>query len=130
MIIEEALFSHLSAFAGLTALVGTRIYPMLLPQQATLPAVTFMKVSNPYIRTFGSTIGAQPRFQFSCWATTYLGAKAVADQIKAALDFYAGTMGGGVVVRAGLVENELDDYDPETKRYHVPVDVILWHEGT
>ena len=44
--IEEAIYGALTAHAGLSALVDDRVYPMVLPQDATRPAVTYMRVSG------------------------------------------------------------------------------------
>jgi len=131
MIIEEALYAYLTNYAELTALVGDRIYPVILPQNTTLPAVTFQRISG--IREYsqsGPSGLAHPRFQFSCWAEKYEEAKAVAEQIRLALEGYKGMMGGsdGVRVDAIYVEDDHDIYDPETKEYHVALDAIIWHE--
>ena len=40
MAIEELIFTRLSGFGGLTALVGTRIFPNRMPQDVIFPAVS------------------------------------------------------------------------------------------
>jgi hypothetical protein len=129
MSIETALFGYLSTYAGLTALVGTRVYPLNLPPKPTLPAVTYQKVSGARIRTMGNTnLGGRPRFQLTAWADTYAGAKDVAAQLQAALEGYNGVM-GGVTVRMAEQGNELDDRDPETGRYLTILDFTIIYEG-
>lgn len=121
MTIETDLYSRLSTFAGLVALVGTRSYPLLLPQNPTLPAITFQKISNVREQAHSGDSSLQhPRYQFSCWAETYAEAWAVAEQIRLALQGI--TSAGG-----GFYENAVDLYDPETGWYHVPVDITIWH---
>lgn len=130
MRIDEALFAHLSGNAGVSALVSTRIYPVVLPQGATLPAVTFMEVSAPKIRTMGGRLGGSPRFQITCWATTPSGARGVSDAILDALDHYSGTMGGGggVNVLSSFEDNAQDDYDPEFKKFKRILDYIITYQ--
>lgn len=132
MKIEEALFSYLKSYAGLSALVGTRIYPLVLPQNPTLPAVTYFKVSRAGERTLGgpNPVLKQVRIQFSCWGSTYRSAKDVAEQVMMALQDYTGTMGGtdGVKVLDANPVNERDIYEQNTGIYHIPVDVLMLHE--
>jgi len=130
MNLEEALFAYLKDHAGLKALVGTRIYPLILPQPPTLPAVTYFKVSlvNRRVMASPSDVLKQVRVQFSCWANTYSETKSVAEQVKVALQDFAGQMGGGVQVLDGNIINEQDLYEDDTGIYHVPVDVLIMHE--
>lgn len=130
MNIGEALYAYLKVDVDLSALISTRIYSLTLPQNCTMPAVTYRQISGPRVHTMGSDPGlTHPRFQFSCWGSSYGSAKDVARKLQAALQDYKGTMGGGggVVVQASLLENELDIYDPDTKLYCVPLDFIIWH---
>ncbi|MEW5921568.1 MAG: DUF3168 domain-containing protein [Bacillota bacterium] len=130
MVIEEALYAYLSSHVGLTALVGSRIYPLVMPQGTTLPAVTFSKVSGPRVHAMQHDAGlAYPRFQVSCWGSTYKQAKEVAAQVRAALQDFKGTMGGpgGAEVSGVFLEDETDLYEPNTQIYHVALDFIIWH---
>jgi len=131
MLIEEALFAHLKAHAGLSALIGTRIYPLVLPQNPTLPAITYQKISRVGERAMSSPTPrvARARFQISCWGTSYASVKDVAEQVKAALQDYSGLMGGsgGVQVLDVNVANEQDIYEPDTGIYHLSVDVMIYH---
>jgi len=121
MTIETDVFTRLSTYPGLTALIATRVYPLRLPQNPVLPAVTLFKVSTPREQSHGGDSALQhPRYQFSCWAETYGAAWAVADQVRLALQ---GLAAGGV----GIYDNGVDMYDPETGWYHVAIDITIWH---
>ena len=140
MTLEQAVYAYLSGFAGLTALVGNRIYPRRLPQDANYPAVTYQRISRLPIRTSGTVPATRSRFQFTCWGADVPGvksgydqAKAVAEQVRLALQNYAGLMGGtgGVNVLDATLENEIDIDDGDDTQigtYQVAVDIFLIHE--
>lgn len=122
--IAEDLFSFLSDQGTAAA---SRIYPNVLPQKVTLPAVRYFQVSDPPERTQeGRSALRHPRFQLDCFADTYLEAKGLAQQVAIILDGYRGVMGSGYC-HAGFQEDERDNYDPETGRHWVSVDVVIWH---
>ena len=97
MDIERALRDYLVANV---ALVSGRVYPVHMPQAPTYPCATYTKVSGPRIHAMTEDTGlARPRFQVSCWAydrdnhhTAYSTAKAVAEQVRDALQDYSGNM--------------------------------------
>lgn len=126
--IELAFVTYLSAYAGLQALVGSRIYPQQLPEGVQLPAISYQRVSGPRIRSHsGPSELAHPRYQFNVWGDRYSDAKTVADQLRFALDGFRGTM-GEVSVQAAFVEDDRDDFDTVTQQHRVIVDAILWHQ--
>lgn len=122
----EDLFTFLSD-AGTDA--GGRIYPQQLPQSVTLPACRYFRVSDPKDHTHsGPSALKRPRFQIDCFASDYLDAVMLAGQIETYLDGYKGAM-GSYTVEAALVEDAgKDDYDPETGRHRVSVDVVIWNK--
>lgn len=111
--IEYALRARALAVAGVSSLIGTRAYPAKLPQNPTLPAITFARVSGPRDYTHSGESGlAEGRVQFDCWATTYKGAKALAAALIAALSGYLGTS-ASVEVASVFVIGETDEYTPQ-----------------
>lgn len=95
MEIEEALVAHLFAQSGLTALISDRLYPNEVPQSAAYPAVTYQDISDIKVHTLtGQDSLEQPIKQFTAYASTKAQAKAVANQIKTALQDFQGTMSG------------------------------------
>ncbi len=121
---ESLLYTRLTGHAGLAALVDTRVYPMLLPQGATLPALTYQRIST--VQTYshqGDSGLATVRMQVDCWGATYASAKAVAAQVKAALSGYTSSAIG----RCHLVA-ERDLYDPETGHYRVIIDFMIGYQ--
>lgn len=119
MSIETDIVATLAAGVPL---VASRIYPLLLPQTPTLPAIVYLRVSGPRVQSHdGDSALQHPRFQFSCWAETYAGALAVAEEVRLALQ-------GLTTAGVGIFENMLDLYDAETGWFQVPVDITIWHD--
>lgn len=128
MTLDEAQYAYLSTYPDLVTLIGTRLYPDTLPQEPTLPAVVYERVSTPRLSQHtGVVAGGQVRMQYTVFALTRASARAIAAQLVAALDGYRGTMGGvgGVAVTVIEIPNEIDQHDPETDRYQTMLDAIL-----
>lgn len=115
---ETAIYTRLTTHTGTAALIGTRCYPLLLPQKPTLPAVVYQRISSS--GQIGTTDRRGVRFQFSCWAATYAGAKALATQARSALEGYA-----EATIRMGRVVNEIDDYNEATELQRVILDAFI-----
>jgi hypothetical protein len=130
-VLEEGLVSYLQGYAGLTALISTRMYLARIPETATLPCLTYQRISTPrelaHDTSGASGSLAHPRFQFDAWASTFSAAKAITEQVRAALNGKTGST-GGVTIRAALVADERMDYDPESNLYRSQSDFIIWHE--
>lgn len=131
MTIEEALYAELAAYSGLSALVSTRIYPMRLPQDSTLPAVVYYRMSAGRENDFtGATGLAHPTFRVITWAEEYKEAHTVGTQVRKALDGNSSQWGGssGVWASGRLTnDNDLMDPDLETPTYGQAMDFEVWH---
>jgi len=130
--IEEGLYARLSGTAGVTALVSTRIYPMAIPQDITLPAIAYQRISGLRIPEHDGPSGlATGRVQFTCQGTSYSSAKAVATAVRAALDCYSGaiTVGAGsVTVESCFLQNEYDGFELETESRTVRLDFLIMYK--
>jgi len=130
MNVEESLYAELATHGGVAALVGTRIYPEELPQPATLPAITYSLSSTATEHTQRETASTIviPDMQVQCWAETYSGAKALATQVKAALDGFVGQLGGAGGVNCWITMiDALDLGDEETSWRREIIQFEIWH---
>jgi len=84
---------------GVVAQAGERIYPQgQLPQNASLPLVTYQRISTDRIRHQEGRSGiAQARFQIDSIANTHLAAVTLADAVFDALDEFKGGIGDDTV---------------------------------
>ena len=117
MTIEQDVYDELAAFAGLTALVSTRIYQMAFPSGTTFPCVTFQMISEPTEQVVtGKVVGSSPRIQLTAWADDRDDVASVGEQLKLAAVAMIGkfkdvTVQGGPATHeaeAGLFRRSID----------------------
>jgi hypothetical protein len=126
-LIEEALATHLAAHTGIAALVATRVYPQHLPQNPTLPAVSYQVVGGGSDYQHGGASGrARPFFQIDAWAATYATAKILAEEIKKAMIAFVGTF-SGVKVDGAYGGRTMDFYEESTRIHRVSRDFEVFH---
>ncbi len=124
---EQQIYARLSGHAGLAALVGTRISPMRSIQAGSLPCVTFQRASGGRRYNHdGADDMAESSWQFDAWAASYDGVKAVAEQLRAALDASESPLIGWYV----FIDNETDDYEEDTGIYRVMILATCWLRRT
>ena len=137
--IERTLFNRLSIFAGLTGLVGTKIYPIVLPQDCQLPAITYRRVSvpprEPMISKDTGTI--QPNFEITAWVsysnpktpgyTAYDQLCAIALQIRLALERWQDEANG---IFDTYIQDETEDFNFESLCFYrvLTVEVVCQEE--
>lgn len=75
------------------ALLSGRIFPVLIPKNTALPAVSIQVVSNLPSDTKSGVSGVDlVRIQIDSYADTYPGCAAVDEAVRGAIDKYAGTV--------------------------------------
>lgn len=127
--IEDIFPIITAAHAGLKALIGARIYPIMeAPQDAALPYCTYQRVSDgAQAHVMGSDDGpCEPRFQVNCYDDDYAGAKAVAVQVKDAFRDYSGTVASMTVQRI-MYEGQIDGFDEQSECHVHSVDLRVLH---
>lgn len=130
MDIEQALTAHAKADSPLAALVGTRIYPLFIPQEAPLPAIAYQRISGPRVHSHdGVDQFGRARVQLTCQALGYDEAKDCAHLVRQAFRGFSGQMGGpaGPQIHEIRIENEMDGYNDEGDRFTVRIDLIIIH---
>lgn len=117
--------------------VGDRVYPLTLPQQVELPALTYQVISDvptithsdvQDVATYTGLRHTFTRVQFGCYGRTYDEAEALADELQALAVGYRG-LWGDVTVDSVVADIRLDDWEPEPGIYRVICDLIVGHKG-
>lgn len=82
---ETVLYATLSAAAGVTAIVNTRIYPDQVPQEAALPAIAFARAETEFVNTIhGDTVAKRATLEVWCMAPGRAAAEALGDAVESA----------------------------------------------
>lgn len=84
--IEAGICSLLAGLPSITAIVGTRIYPVELPEGSALPAITYLYPGGSSEPTLNTTGYQRQRLEINCWAERYLGAVTLRAAVRAALE--------------------------------------------
>ena len=115
----EAVAARGNAFAGLTALIGTRLEPQLAAGQVTEPYAVYTIVSRPPSHRMRSDKDAWARIQIDCWGRTPDEARDVAAQVVACFDRWPPGDYATVPIRGSICEDRGRDtgYDDVTTLY-------------
>lgn len=129
-VIEEALVTYLAAQSSLTALIGTtpmRYHAVRLPQNPTLPAITYQLISTPRVMSHsGYSNLAMPRLQMTIFALSYATRNAVSEALRPLLLGFRGTM-SGIRVDGILLADERETFEPITQFFENQLDWIIHH---
>lgn len=130
---ESVIYTLLTGNAGVTALVGAKIYPGRLPQNTVMPAISYELVSGHEILPINAQAGGvllRSRVQVTVLAKSYAETKAVHEAARKALLFQRGLIGA---VRVISITRDLigaDERDDELGLYIQSVDYLLIHDET
>ena len=125
--LEEVVYSRLSGTGAVTAICSTRIYPNKIPQEATLPAVAYQRISTRRVRAHAAPTGlARARVQVVCVARSYSEVKGLATEVRKALEGVVASV-GGVTVQGSWLETDADEYGDAEGLHSVRQDFMLWH---
>lgn len=131
--IDTAIKELLLEDSGITLLVGDRVYPEVLPQAVTYPAMTFQIISGQsHYHMQGPSELAASRVQFDLYAETK-------DKLIELKRVFMRLMSGfhNAAVRPGIIQgafrdNEFGDVegaiDRTNKVRRNTFDFIIWHE--
>lgn len=121
--IEQKVYDLLRNDTQITALVGTRIYPMILPLKVTYPCISFQTISDRGITTLNNDLPTlnYKRIQVNIWSKTYGNCKVLEERIKTVV--YTQNSNGDIVM--GKVESIRDTNDSELHVFGTSLDLLL-----
>ena len=137
MTIETGLRTHLLADGPVAALVvdlsldpadQRRIYPDILPQKPTYPALTYEIISDiPYRALAGDSGREVVRARIHCWAKTAAGRDDLSRKVRTALADFSGLM-GTTAVSSVKFESWNNLYDDAPEVYRRVTDFMITHK--
>lgn len=107
---EAVIRSALVSSTAVSAVVSSRIYPVIAPANAALPLITFRRSSVRRGQSLSGPIGNPTvGLDLDIYATTYEAARELADKCRTVLDGYGGTVNNVEVSNTSL-DNEYDGF--------------------
>jgi hypothetical protein len=133
--IEAGLTALLLGNTAVAAIVGDRVYPLVLPGKPGteevrkyVPSVTYQRVSST--RVAGTLQGPSElvgaRIQVDAWADSYATVKHLADAIRSAVDGFKGTA-GGKDIQGAFLEIDFDQFEPDVRLWRVTQNYRVYH---
>jgi hypothetical protein len=81
---ESELFAALSGDSAITAIVGSRIYPVVIPLGVDLPAIAYQRTNTEYVNTIGNAaLAARVTFDIACGGKDFDSAESLCDLVEA-----------------------------------------------
>lgn len=117
---EIVLLRTLREDAGLSALVGSKVFALVIPQGTKLPCITFQRIGGMPANTLSGHSGLEEiDLQIDVWARDYDEAKAIAKAVRFAMP------PSGPQFGAHLIEDQ-DLYEDGTNYFRVNMEFKVW----
>jgi hypothetical protein len=118
--IETVFRSALTSATSVTAIVGTRIYPLVLPTDPTLPAIDYKFVAGSNTPTMDSMGVQKYRVEVNCWGDTYGDAVSLRYAVVKALSGYTS---GNTSIQYLMPQ---DDFDNDLLQYRATAEFYVF----
>lgn len=120
MSIQTDLYSLLSNFAGLTALVSTNIYAAKASQSTGYPMITYRSITSKSINSLdGTGLLFNSIYQFDIYASTQQECFDISDQMIVAMK---------TATFKNILQSRIDaEFDDTPDVYRLILDYSVWH---
>jgi hypothetical protein len=119
--IETELYTALTGDTTIYAATSARVYPVIMPQNVTFPAITYERISAQKMNGLAGYLGMDnAHMMVNIWATRYDTVKELAEDVHDRMDKTR-------TFRAILI-NDMDGYDQDTGLYVVSQDYSCWNQ--
>lgn len=104
----QAVYERLCSDANISRYVCDRIYPVVLPEDAPLPAIVYTPVLANYDSALqGDTGYVRQTIQFVCHDTTYKKSRELSRKVKRVFQDYHGDM-CGLIIQAVFIKSDYE----------------------
>lgn len=136
--IESAVYTAVIADAGLTAAIGSRLYPAVAPADADLPLAVYLGTGDRELLSVrGGVVLRGWAVHLDVFAAGYAAAKSAAAAIEAAFRALRGQAIGSGAYKVRSVRRETRDdshlppvHADERGTFSVGVDLVVWYGTT
>lgn len=128
---EAAVYALLTGAGAVTSIVGTRVYPVVLPERQPTPAVVYelvAAVNQGRIDAQAATHLMRSRVQINLLSKDYAVLRTLREAVVSALRFQRGTVAGCVVHAITHEGDGPTSFDHELAVFHRYVDFHVFHE--
>lgn len=106
--INQAVYEHLIADTDVKALVDDRIYPVLMPEDAYLPAIVYTPLNASYDSALqGDTGFVKQTVQFVCHGESFKKARELSRKVKKAIQDLHGDV-KGLYIEAVFIKTDFE----------------------
>ena len=128
---ERVIYTLLTGSSAVTDLVEAKIYPGRIPQNITMPAISYEMVSGMEMAPINAQAGGvllRSRVQVNVLARTYEEVKTIQEAIRHVLLFKSGLIAAVRVI--GITRDLIgpDERDDELGLYMQGIDYLLIHD--
>lgn len=128
MSFESDLHAALTSEATISALIGSRLYPLTLVQGAASPAIVYQRVSDQSEEDLDGAVRLEGvRIQFDIYASTYPETITVRGALQDFLQGYKGTMGSTRIESCHYLDDS-DSHEPEMQLFRSSIDFEIWYQ--
>ncbi len=125
--IEDAIYNILTSNPGVSAIVGTRVYRVRMPDNPQLPAITYQTSYGSQVESFTGYSGLRmPIISIDCWGDTAKLTRDLAEKVRVALHGYSGTY-SDITIDNVLEWSFIELYEPDTEIFHVSCSARFWY---
>lgn len=130
LVLEHAFKEVVEGDATLSGLLGANFHALLVPENASFPAVTFQRIDGQSeATTDGLSNLRRSGIQFDCYAEKYGDACGLANAVRDLFDNKRHEVVGGEIF--GDLQAQRDDYDREREEkgkrlYRISLDFDFW----
>lgn len=126
MTLKAGIYSLLTANVGLSALIGARVYPIVLPEAPTLPAIRYQFAGGASEPTFETSGMQRLRVQFDCFGADPDSADATRSALINALNGYQGLLSDGTYLQNADLIQSVDFFENDARQYRCMVEFYLY----
>ncbi len=138
--LADSLYKKLTSDAGVSALVSTRVYPLLIPQQVydevtKQPCLVYTIDTDARGITFGGSENLiRARVQIDCYAKTFAASQNLAAAVRDCLIDLSGVLTdnaspvGSVNVQHTFLDGELSSVEEDPGLYRVLQRYVVWYD--
>lgn len=120
--IEQGLYTLLSGDPTISAMVGDRISPVLLPEGSPMPAMTYQVTRGTSDPTFDTSGLIKLFMQFDCFGLNYSDAAQLRKALVMVLNGYQGVLSDGTNLQLAQFQQPVDFYIEDVRQYRCAVE--------